>query len=1396
GGRLTSAWEARETSPQPGRKLRGGKVTGHRETGRRETGRKGTGGKTTGGEGEGSRGDRKEGEGSGGDGREDNRGEGEGVAETGGKEKGVAETGGKEKRKGVGETGGKTTGVKERGVGETGGKEKGSGETEGKGSGQNVMEGIERKSYSAAVIEGVRKRARVFVGDSIVRKTDRVLNKGDDVVVCLPGAKIEAITERVKNIVGSVARCRFASTSASRGSCIFPCRCTNGCNTITGECIDGGQCEDGHPSGYRWSGQACQIGNVAYGKTPSQIGGGTIYAAEKAVDGNTDPLIYHRHCAHPETPTGTNAWWMVDFGERYNTSRVVIYNRGDCCNQRLDTFVLSVGDSDDRQSHRECARHNGRVRLSGTVEKTCNAVAQYLSFRRNGGHQSHLTALCEVVVIGHTYTDCLQCPRGTACNDVIGCDACAPGKQQPNCVKVCDEGSYGVNCQKDCGNCKDKLPCNVTNGHCTNGCKLWYTHDICKTEIPKPFFETSQKPQVDVITNSSAVVSWPKANDIPSGLEAHYYYVVWLQTDGETWRNVTQIVQDPDGNKLESPIAGLVFNTHYSVKVEPYRQHKETHEGGSTTNVATFKTSCIAPTIHIITVNKLTPDGAKNASVVVTWQTIKESGCDEVVSLGVLYKSQLSQNDTWSYKEAETMNQTQLTIDVLSYELYEVKVTAMNNENISSTSETRIADLRTTTTTTTTTTTPLRSNTQGTVAGKGKAQTGGGLGAGGTAGVAVAVIIVIAAVIVVVSIVLLRRRRAEQQQKTTDNIVRFKNPDKSGPGEENVAFDDGIAAEEEEGNQNVDQAESSTAIYANTQQVTHGVTTGDLASYVEDKRRHNGFEKEFADLPYGIHAKCEAAKKPENKSRNRFLNIIAYDHTRVVLSAETGQSDYVNANHIMGYDDKKNAYIACQGPRDWNIEDMFSMIWQEKSNTIVMLANLVEMGKEKCSRYWPEKGKPQKWGSFVVEGISEEKFADYVIRKFSLKNEMLKKMRRMRQFHFTSWPDKGTPEYAYPLLAFHRKVHGFDSEKRGPFVVHCSAGVGRTGTFIAIDILIEQAKAEGKVDVFQCVNLLRTQRMNMVQTLEQYIYVYQALIEFNEVAVIPCSELRQTFEDLCRNSKLAEQFERLNALKPHRKNDKCAALEPNNVAKNRFIEIIPDDHQRPYLVTPWKEGTNYINAVYVHGYKERNAYIITQSPMAATVVDMWRLLNDHESRTVVMLDDSDVTDDECAIYWPNQKATKRHYGPFQVVLVQTDITENPKVTVREFKLSKSGRSEDSETVIKQFQLNHSWSDDSSIPSNTTVLVDLLDAVEKWQQQSGNGPIVVHCTDGSSRSGLLCAASYVLEHMKVEQEVDVFHAVQHVRTTRPQLITHLAQYRFLYEVALAYMSQFDTYANFQ
>ncbi|KAK2175548.1 hypothetical protein NP493_723g02053 [Ridgeia piscesae] len=513
-------------------------------------------------------------------------------------------------------------------------------------------------------------------------------------------------------------------------------------------------------------------------------------------------------------------------------------------------------------------------------------------------------------------------------------------------------------------------------------------------------------------------------------------------------------------------------------------------------------------------------------------------------------------------------------------------------------------------------------------------------------------------------------------------------------------------------------------------------------------------------------------RRGERWVRDRASGRSRDDHTRVVLTAPIGEGDYINANYITGYNNKKHAYIACQGPRDITIEDMWRMVWQEKSNTIVMLANLVENGKD---------GRLT-WGHFIAERVIEEKVADYVVRQFSLRNEETGEVRRIRQLHFTSWPDRGTPQYAYPLLAFRRKVHSFDRAIRGPLVVHCSAGVGRTGTFMAIDILIQQAAAEGKIDVFQCIDQLRTQRMNMVQTLDQYVFVYQAMIESSQATVVPCSTLRQTFDELCRSRQIEQQFEVRCTTNQWVKKVKCAALEPNNRGKNRDIAIIPDDQHRPYLLTRWQEGTNYINAVFVH------------SPMESTVVDLWRLLADHESRTVVMLDDCDISDDQCATYWPLEEGTAQQFGPFQVELMQTVVSATSFVTVREFNVTKS--KEETPTVVKQFQLMGVWSQGASLPSNKTVVLELLGLLEKWQQMSGNGPVTVHCSNGASRCGLLCAASYVLEQLKLEQEVDVFHAVQHVRTTRPQLVTDTEQYRFLYEIALEYMSQYDEYANFR
>ncbi|KAI0209848.1 Receptor-type tyrosine-protein phosphatase kappa [Lamellibrachia satsuma] len=952
-----------------------------------------------------------------------------------------------------------------------------------------------------------------------------------------------------------------------------------------------------------------------------------------------------------------------------------------------------------------------------------------------------------------------------------------PAKDQE--AAECVTGRFGVNCEKECHCSSGTEDCQSSSGRCTSGCAPHFTGPTCQDmqhlptftlsvgNIPNivehtkcashngevaagetvsesctavgrylsfrrregyksrltalcevavighryiyiPEFQPSELPTIDYVTYSSAVVSWSKAGNIPSGVDSHYYYV--LRWKADTLENTKRVEQPVDNIRIEAHITGLMFNTNYSVSVEPYRQDSGQQEGGIATGVTTFKTSCIGPHPTIIEeVKQSTPDMTTNASTVVQWKAITESGCDKVVAVRVWYKRQTS--ITWKYIEPDTVNQTHVTISDLSRDVYTLKLTATNNENITSTSPSLTASLVIAPSTTPTVDSPDM-----------KQMTNPGLSKGASAGIAVAVIIVIVVVVVVLLVVVRKACRCICVQ--------------TGSEQDNRAFEaaeeeeDDKADEEEEEPDNglmLNHDEETGVIYANTQQMSRSVAIGDIAAYVKDKRSHDGFTKEHEDLPSGVHAKCDAAKKSQNKSQNRFVNILAYDHTRVVLSVTSGQRDYINANYIM------------VRPRDWTTEDMWRMVWQEKSNTIVMLTNLYEMAKEKCSRYWPEKGKVQSWGTYITEAISEDRFAGYVIREFMLKNEETRRMRRIRQLHFTAWPDKGTPEYAYPLLAFHRKVNSFDSVRRGPLVVHCSAGVGRTGTFIAIDILIQQAAAEGKVDVFQCVNLLRTQRMDMVQTVSQYVYVHQALIESREVTVIPSYQLRQTFDELRLGNKFVEQFE---------------------------------------------------------GYKKQDAFILTQSPMTTTVVDLWRLLYDHESRTVVMLDDCDVTDD-CAIYWPNKKAQKQQYGPFEVELLETNFSENSNVTQREFKLTKSGRSDDSTTVVKQFQLNkNGWHQYASLPTDKMVLPDLLDMVEKWQQQSGNQPITIHCSDGASRCGLLCAASYVLEHLKVEQEVDIFHAVQHIRTTRPQLITDLDQYRFLFEVALAYMSQFDTYANFQ
>ncbi|NXI16386.1 PTPRJ phosphatase, partial [Irena cyanogastra] len=258
-----------------------------------------------------------------------------------------------------------------------------------------------------------------------------------------------------------------------------------------------------------------------------------------------------------------------------------------------------------------------------------------------------------------------------------------------------------------------------------------------------------------------------------------------------------------------------------------------------------------------------------------------------------------------------------------------------------------------------------------------------------------------------------------------------------------------------------------------------------------------GFAEEYEELKSaGVHQPKFAAELPENRGKNRYNNVLPYDISRVKLSNQSsGTGDYINANYMPGYNSKK-AFIAAQGPLPNTIEDFWQMIWEKSIYSIVMLTKCVEQARTKCEQYWPDK-QPKSYGDIIVTMVSEVVLPEWTIRDFTVEKSNTPESHTVRQFHFTSWPDHGVPETTDLLINFRHLVHEYNSQNPmdSPTLVHCSAGVGRTGTFIAIDRLIQQMEMENTVDVYGVVYDLRMHRPLMVQTEDQYVFLNQCVMD-------------------------------------------------------------------------------------------------------------------------------------------------------------------------------------------------------------------------------------------------------------------------------------------------------------
>ncbi|XP_055954667.1 receptor-type tyrosine-protein phosphatase beta isoform X2 [Patella vulgata] len=255
---------------------------------------------------------------------------------------------------------------------------------------------------------------------------------------------------------------------------------------------------------------------------------------------------------------------------------------------------------------------------------------------------------------------------------------------------------------------------------------------------------------------------------------------------------------------------------------------------------------------------------------------------------------------------------------------------------------------------------------------------------------------------------------------------------------------------------------------------------------------------------------CSEANKEGNAEKNRFNNVLPFDHSRVCLPIEDDDvnSDYINANYITGYT-KSKEYIATQGPLPDTINDFWRMIWHEKVSIIVMLTSLKEGHTVKCEQYWPgEVGEVMEYGQYTVEKISEVTKKTHTCSTLMIccnedsQNNKKKECRTVKHFHYLQWKDKSASVERNDILQFIRTVRqNMESNDTSPVVVHCSAGVGRTGTYIALDYIqqyINQHDLNKAIDIYDYVLKLRNNRVLMVQTECQYSFLYDCAVQLIE----------------------------------------------------------------------------------------------------------------------------------------------------------------------------------------------------------------------------------------------------------------------------------------------------------